>query len=47
MNRATPCVGFMFALGLGSEEAFVFDSKSENGSRAVKAAESVLEAKGR
>ena len=34
----------VFVLGLGLEEVFVFDSKSENGDRAVEAVEAVSEA---
>ena len=34
-----------FGSGLGLEEAFVFDSKSENRDRAVEAVESVSEAR--
>ena len=37
--------GLGLRLGLRSEEVFVFDSKSENKDRAVKAVESVSEAR--
>ena len=38
-------VGLRLGLGLGLEEVFVFDSKSENRDRAVEAVESVPEAR--
>ena len=38
-------LGIELGLGLGLEEVFVFDSKSENRDRAVEAVESVSEAR--